>query len=106
WILRMMETELGTERFDPLLAKWYRRHNFETVDTREFLDFAKKESGRDFSAFFRAWSTIDAVPSFRDRSRIDGERVEVKLAARTKIPEGLKIPLVLEGARETKTVLV
>jgi aminopeptidase N len=99
WILRMMEAAVGTPRFDDMLAAWYRAHRFSAVDTREFLRFAKSRTGRDFDAMFGDWSRIDAVPSFRDRSRTDGDRVRVHLRPRTAVPDGLRLPLVLEGVR-------
>jgi aminopeptidase N len=107
WILRMMEAELGTERFDAMLAKWYRVHRFSPVDTREFLAFVKEKTGHDFARMFEAWAAIEAVPSFRDRSKIEGDSVLVDLKARTAIPAGMSIPLVIEGLRgEKKTLLI
>ena len=105
WILRMMETAVGTHRFDEMLAAWYRAHRFSAVDTREFLLFAKRRTGRELDAMFGGWSRIDALPSFRDRSTIDGHRVQIDLHARTVVPEGLRIALVIEGARGEKKAL-
>jgi len=107
WILRMMETAVGTRRFDQMLAAWYRAHRFSAVDTSEFLAFAKRRTGRDFGALFERWSRITAVPSFEDRSAIDGDRAHVALRARTAMPDGLVIPLIVEGERgQRKTVAI
>ena len=99
WILRMMETALGSPGFDRMLGAWYRAHRFAAVDTREFLRFARRQTGRDVETFFNHWSRIDAVPSFEDRSAIAGDRVRVHLRARTPVPEGVVIPLVVQGLR-------
>ena len=105
WILRMMEVDVGTRRFDEMLAAWYRAHRFSAVDTKEFLLFAKCHTACDLDAIFDLWSRIDALPSFHDRSHVEGDRVHIDLRARTAVPRGLLIPLLIEGARGERKAL-
>ena len=52
-------------------------------------------------------NNITAVPSFQSDVRTVGSKVSVKMSASTAVPEGIKIPLRLEGANgEKKTVRV
>ncbi|MHB8874529.1 MAG: M1 family metallopeptidase [Myxococcaceae bacterium] len=106
WILRMMESELGTEKFDVLLKDWYSSHRQQAVSTKDFVKFAKEKTGHDFGPFFKAWNNITAVPSFQANVKLDGTKVAVTLAASTPVPKGIKIPLLLEGAGQKKTVMV
>ena len=101
----MMEADAGTRRFDEMLAAWYRAHRFSAVDTKEFLLFATRHTGRDLHALFDRWSRIDALPAFHDRSRVHGGRVHIDLRARTPVPAGLRIPLLIDGARGERRAL-
>lgn len=107
WMLRMMENEVGTPKFDALLKDWYGAKRQSTASTEEWIAFAKAKTGHDFAPFFKAWNNMTAVPSFQSDVRTVGSKVSVKMSASTPVPEGIKIPLRLEGANgEKKTVLV
>ncbi len=106
WMLRMMEVDLGTQRFDALLKDWYTSHRHQAVSTDDFVKFAKAKTGHDFGPFFKAWNAITAVPTFKDKVTLDGSHVTAQLTAKTPVPAGLTIPLLLEGAGQKKTVKV
>ncbi len=106
WMLRMMEVELGTSKFDALLRDWYQANRQKAVSTAQFVAFAKKETGHDFGPFFARWNGITAVPRYDARVKLSGTQVEISLDAKAAGPKGLQIPVVLEGIHESKTVLV
>ncbi len=108
WTLRMIEADLGTDRFDAILRDWYREHRFHPVSTDAFLAHLSRETGRDWSEWFESWNSIDALPSFDGQATPRGTRVDVKLTPKTTIPAALKsIPLVLTSRDgETKTIHV
>jgi aminopeptidase N len=106
WMLRMMEAQLGTQKFDHLLRDWYQQHQQKAVSTDEFVHFAKRETGHDFAPFFAAWNNITAVPRFDSDVQLKGSIVTATLTAKTDVPKGIEIPLKLIGAHEAKTVRV
>jgi aminopeptidase N len=106
WMLRMMEAQLGTQKFDYLLRDWYQQHQQKAVSTDEFVRFAKRQTGHDFGPFFAAWNNITAVPRFDSDVQIEGSIVTATLSAKTEVPKGIHIPLKLIGAHSQKTVLV
>ena len=107
WMLRMMEVKLGTPKMDSLLKDWFQANRQKTVTTEQFVKFAKEKTGTDFAPFFKEWNSLTAVPSFRADLQTVGSKLKVSLAASTKVPRGLEIPLVLEGdGGKTKTVMV
>lgn len=107
WMLRMMEVELGTTKFDGLLRDWYQGHRHQAVSTEQFVAFAKAKTGHDFAPFFARWNKLEAVPRFEASVKVKTSAVDAKLTATTKVPAGLKVPLVLEGLNgEKKTVRV
>ena len=107
WMLRMMEAKLGTPKMDSLLKDWFQANRQKTVSTEQFVAFAKQKTGTDFGPFFKEWNSLTAVPSFHADVKLAGSKVQVKLAAATKGPRGIELPLVLEGdGGRTKTVMV
>ena len=47
------------------------------------------------------------MPTFKADLKVNGRAVDVSLAAKTAVPDGLRVPLVLTGDHgETKTVMV
>ncbi len=97
WMLRMIEARLGTERFDALLRDWFRSRRGRAVSTADFVAFARAKTKENLKPFFDAWNRITAVPSFDAAVQVDGSTVEVSMKAKTDFPEGLKLPLVVEG---------
>jgi len=107
WMLRMMESKLGTPKMDALLRDWFQTYRQKTVSTGQFVTFAKAKTGVDFGDFFKAWNSLTAVPSFDADVKLAGSKVKVSLTASTAVPKGLELPLVLEGeGGKTKTVMV
>lgn len=107
WMLRMMEAKLGTPKMDSLLKDWFQANRQKTVSTEQFVAFAKQKTGTDFGPFFKEWNSLTAVPSFHADVKLAGSKVKVTLAASTRVPKGLELPLVLEGdGGKTKTVMV
>lgn len=107
WMLRMMESKLGTPKMDSLLRDWFQTHRQKTVSTEQFVTFAKAKTGVDFGDFFKSWNSLTAVPSFNADVKLAGSKVKVSLTASTPVPKGLELPLVLEGdGGKTKTVMV
>lgn len=107
WMLRMMEAKLGTPKMDSLLKDWFQANRQKTVSTDQFVKFAKQKTGTDFGPFFKEWNSLTAVPSFHADVKLAGSRVNVTLASSTKVPKGLELPLLLEGANgKKKTVMV
>lgn len=96
WILRMLECELGREKFDPMLKEWFSTHRQTDVSTDEFIAFLKAKTGRDFTQFFAEWNHITAVPRLDGEVKLSGRSAEVSLKG-DQLPGGLAIPLVLEG---------
>ncbi|MEW5852753.1 MAG: M1 family aminopeptidase [Myxococcota bacterium] len=107
WILRMLEVKLGTEKFDGLLRAWYQDHRHSAVSTEQFIAFVKDRTGSDLTKFFAQWNHITAVPSLKPSVDIHGEKVKLSLEPRNDIPDGVRIPAVLQGTGgESKTVMV
>jgi aminopeptidase N len=107
WMLRMMESELGTPKFDALMKDWYVAKRQSTVSTEDWVKFAKEKTGHDFGPFFKTWNKLTAVPSYQSDVNIAGAKVAVKMSASTPVPDGIKIPLRLEGANgKSLTVIV
>jgi aminopeptidase N len=106
WILRMVESQLGREKFDPVLKDWFATHRQTSVTTKDFVDFVKARTGTDFTAFFKEWNSISAVPKLEGDVQPSGKSAKVSLAG-SKLPGDLSIPLVLEGdGGKSKTVMV
>ncbi|MBL9037467.1 MAG: hypothetical protein JNG84_03025 [Archangium sp.] len=100
WMLRMLEVQLGTPKFDALLRDWYGAKKQSAVSTKDFVAFVKQKTGKNVGPFFEAWRNIKAVPTFRAEiktTQATGE-LTVKLTASTPFPKGLTVPLRLEGA--------
>ena len=107
WMLRMMESELGTGKFDELFKSWYVAKRQTTASTEDWVKFAKEKTGHDFGPFFKSWNALTAVPSYQSDVKLAGSKVAVKLSASTPVPDEIKIPLRLEGADgQSKTVMV
>ena len=107
WMLRMMETTLGRPAFDGLLRDWYQTHRQQAVSTDQFVAFAKAKTGHDFAPFFQQWNSLTAVPTFDPTVSVKGSQVRAQLKASTPVPDGLQVPLLLEGAAgQRKTVMV
>ena len=107
WMLRMMEAKLGTPKMDSLLKDWFQANRQKTVSTEQFVKFAKAKTGTDFGPFFKEWNSLTAVPSFHADVKLGGSKVKVTLAAANKVPKGIELPLLLEGAGgKKKTVMV
>ncbi len=107
WMLRMMEAKLGTPKMDSLLKDWFQTNRQKTVSTDQFVKFAKEKTGTDFTQFFKEWNQVTAVPSFHADVKLAGSKVNVTLAATNKVPKGIELPLLLEGANgQKKTVMV
>ena len=96
WMLRMVESELGRDTFDPMLKDWFKKNRQTDVSTREFVAFVKEKTGRDFGTFFKEWNNITAVPSLNADVKLNGKSAQVKLEGK-KLPGDLAVPLVLEG---------
>lgn len=104
WMLRMVEAELGTKTFDPVLKDWFATHRQTDVSTREFVAFVKDRTGVDFARFFREWNHITEVPQLDGEVKLSGKRAAVELKGKA-LPAGMAVPLVLYGPGDaTKTV--
>lgn len=99
WMLRMLEAKIGTAKMDRLLKDWFRDKRGEAVTTADFIAFARAHHGLELSAFFAAWGRLERIPTFQDRSTVDGNAVELKLTPRGPVPEGIEVPVVVEGKR-------
>ncbi len=107
WMLRMVEVQLGTPTFDTMIKAWFVAKRQSTVSTEDFVKFVKAKTGEDFGPFFKTWNTLTAVPSYQSDVKLAGNKVAVKLSASTPVPDGILIPLRLEGAGgKTLTVRV
>lgn len=107
WMLRMLEVKLGTAALDGLLRAWFLAKRHQAVDTEGFIRFAERKTGQRVRSFFDAWDHLQALPSVRDRSRVEGSTVAFKLAPTTPVPDGVAIPVIVRGRRgETATFTV
>ncbi|MBI5545678.1 MAG: hypothetical protein HY901_17460 [Deltaproteobacteria bacterium] len=107
WMMRMIEAQLGTPEFDELIKGWYSKNKGKAVSTEGFIAFAKQTTGRDLAPFFKDWGHITAVPSFKADVTSRGSSVKVALRAQTPVPDGVLLPLRIEGeGGKTKTVMV
>jgi aminopeptidase N len=97
WMLRMIEARIGTAKMDRLLKGWVKAKRGTAVTTRDFMNYAKKKHEVDLEGFFRAWGHLEKVPTFADRSRIRGERATLELQAKGPVPEGIAVPVLVEG---------
>ena len=98
WMLRMMEGKIGTRTFDDVMAAWFKAKKGTAVSTEDFIAFVKERTQEDFTAFFAAWNHLKAMPTFNDRSTIDGSTARLLLSPKGSPPEGVEVPVVLEGA--------
>ena len=106
WMLRMVESQLGREKFDPVLKDWFATHRQTAVTTKDFVDFVKAKTGHDFTKFFAEWNQITSVPRLESDVSVSGKGAKVSLQGQ-KLPGDLAIPLVLEGdGGKSKTVMV
>jgi aminopeptidase N len=106
WMLRMVESQLGREKFDPMLKEWFQTHRQTDVSTKEFVDFVKDKTGTDFTRFFKEWNHITALPKLDGEVSLSGKSAKVSLEGK-RLPGDLAIPLVLEGeGGKSKTVMV
>jgi aminopeptidase N len=96
WMLRMVEGQLGRETFDPMLKDWFKKNRQSDVSTKEFVEFVKDKTGKDFTTFFNEWNHITAIPSLDAEVKLNGKSAQVKLEGK-KLPGDLAVPLVLEG---------
>ncbi|OGQ26600.1 MAG: hypothetical protein A2138_17045 [Deltaproteobacteria bacterium RBG_16_71_12] len=99
WMLRMLEVKLGTAKLDGLLRAWFQHKRHQAVDTDDFIRFAEASTGERLRPFFAAWDHLQAMPSVRDKSKIEGSTVTFKLAPRTPVPAGVGIPVTVRGRR-------
>ena len=99
WMLRMMEGKLGTRAFDDVLGAWFKAKKGTAVTTDDFVAFVKERTQVDFASFFAAWNHLEAMPTLKDRSTIDGSAVRLSLTPQGKCPAGIEVPVVLLGAR-------
>lgn len=99
WMLRMLEVKLGSAVLDALLGAWFRAKRHDAVDTEAFIGFAERATGERLRPFFDAWDHLHAMPTVRDRSRIEGTTVAFTLAPTTPVPSGVAIPVTVHGRR-------
>lgn len=75
----MLRQLIGEDKFDKMLATYYKKFSGKKVKIDEFEAFASKEAGRDLRFFFGQWIDSTGVPEFRAEYRIlrtkDGFRV-------------------------------
>ncbi|MDP2339496.1 MAG: M1 family aminopeptidase [Deltaproteobacteria bacterium] len=103
WMLRMIEGKLGKSAFDDVIGGWFKAKKGTAVTTEDFIAFVRDKTGVDFTAFFSAWNHLEALPTFRDGSSIEGKVAHLLLEphntkGRGKPPAGIEVPVVLEGA--------
>ncbi len=107
WMLRMLESRMGTPAFDAMLKGWYRTHRLAPVSTEAFVTFASAAAHEDLKSWFDEWSSLAALPRLESAITIDGARARVSLQSKNAAPRSLAVPLRLYGANgETKTVMV
>ena len=107
WMLRMLESKMGTPAFDAMLKDWYRTHRLAPVSTEAFVAFASAAAHEDLKPWFDEWSSLAALPRLESAIAIDGTRARVSLESKNASPKSLAVPLRLYGANgETKTVMV
>ena len=104
WMLRMLEVRFGRERFDALVKDWYAAKKGDAVTTADFVAFVAAKTGEDTGPFFAAWNALGALPSYQDGSRVVGRTIDVKLTAKTPLPPGTRIPLVVVGTGGQRAV--
>jgi aminopeptidase N len=96
-MLRMVEGKLGTAQFDAVLKDWYQEHRFQAVSAHDFVSYVKDRTGQDFAPMFESWNNLRELPRLRDRSRVQGNKLQVNLEATSALPKGLELPVVLHG---------
>ncbi|MCT9090824.1 M1 family metallopeptidase [Streptomyces sp. ASQP_92] len=61
-VLYALREEIGTKAFERLERRWVRDHRDSTATTADFAALASRVSGRDLSAFFKAWLYGEKTP--------------------------------------------
>ena len=60
--LQALRQMVGDRTFFDILRTWYREHRGGNVTTAQFIALAERKSGRDLTAFFRAWLYREGRP--------------------------------------------
>ncbi|MFH1807143.1 MAG: M1 family aminopeptidase [Pseudomonadota bacterium] len=97
WMLRSMESRLGRDVFDPVLREWYATHKGKAASSDDLMKFVEGRTGHDFAPLLKAFNGLGDIPRLGDRSRVEGQRLLLRLDVDKPVPDGLEIPVELRG---------
>ncbi len=84
WILHMLRTQMGDERFEAMLGELRRRFEWKTISTEQFRQLAAeflppKSPDAKLETFFDQWVYGTGIPTLRLSYEVHGRPPDVKL---------------------------
>ena len=114
-VLHMLRNLVGEEPFFRTLSYFLHRHEFEAVDTQDFIRAVKTVTGQNLDWFFEQWIFKPGHPVFEVRSEWDaaGKTLRLKVSQVQDFSRGIpvfkapvSIRIVTPAGAETKTVWI
>ncbi|MEX2483261.1 MAG: M1 family metallopeptidase, partial [Brumimicrobium sp.] len=101
FFLKTLEKEVGREKFDAFLKEYFNSHQFETLDSEQFVEYLTKNllEKEDIEFNVEEWIYGDGIPD--NVVKIESERFEKIQDLAEKVKEGDDLPKDIE--REDKT---
>jgi aminopeptidase N len=87
WVLHMLRSELGDEKFFSGLRRYYEAHRNATATSEDLRAALEKESGRDLKAFFASWVYGAGHPRYELSWKWNPRAKRVRLVLRQLQPE-------------------
>jgi aminopeptidase N len=87
WVLHMLRSELGDEKFFSGLRRYYEAHRNATATSEDLRAALEKESGRDLKAFFASWVYGAGHPRYELSWKWNPRTRRVRLVLRQLQPE-------------------
>jgi len=81
WALYILRDKIGDQVFRTIVTKYLEKHQFENVDTQDFIAIAEEESNQNLDAFVSLWLTEKEFPEKEAQKAIASSVFIQKLTA-------------------------
>ncbi|MFA5039442.1 MAG: M1 family aminopeptidase [Candidatus Omnitrophota bacterium] len=111
-VVAMLSDYLGPERFEELMRRYYRDHEFKTADLADFMRTANEVSGEDLGWFFRQWLYKEGGTKYslerkgKDLVLKRGNDIIMPLKVAMEFKDGTRDVVTLDGKAEEQVVPV